>query len=251
MDRGSVTHENAHGVGIITFYHPAANSLPGELLQKLAKTINDVGVDNRIKVLIVKSEGNDTFCSGASFDELRSISTETEGKKFFMGFANVINAMRKCHKFIIVPAHAKAVGGGVGIIAAADYAFGTQDSKIKLAELGLGIGPFIIGPAIQRKMGLSAFSQLTIDTREWRSADWAKRNGLFGEIYPNEAVMYEAANKLAAQLAHSNPEAMSQLKKTFWLGTENWDTLLEERAALSGRLVLSDFTRNALKKVTA
>ena len=58
--------------------------------------------------------------------------------------------------------------------------------------------------------------------------------------------MDEAVDSLADRLAHSSPEAMWELKKIFWQGTEHWDTLLSDRAAISGRLVLSDFTRKAI-----
>jgi methylglutaconyl-CoA hydratase len=186
------------------------------------------------------------FCSGASFDELVAINSEAEGKAFFSGFAHVINAMRRCHKLIIGRIHGKAVGGGVGLISAVDYAIATDTATIKLSELAVGIGPFVVGPAVERKVGTSAFSQLAIDATEWRSAEWAKRNNLYAEVHHSVAEMDDAVAALANKLAHSNPEAMSELKKIFWKGTDHWETLLTERAAISGRLVLSDFTRNAI-----
>lgn len=248
---GYVRSNIEHGIATIEFYHPSSNSLPGDILSDLAKTINDIGIDDRVKVIILRSTGDRAFCAGASFDELVAIETEADGKKFFSGFANVINAMRKCHKFIIGRVQGKAVGGGVGLIAATDYAIAIEDASVKLSELAVGIGPFVVGPAVERKVGLSSFSQLAIDATEWRSAEWAKKHGLYAELHSNMEEVDDAINSLANRLAHSSPDAMAQLKKVFWQGTEHWDTLLSERAAISGRLVLSDFTRNAINKFKA
>ncbi len=243
---GYVSHEIEHGIATIEFFHPASNSLPSAILNDLAKTINDVGIDNRVKVIVLRSSGERAFCAGASFEELMAVSNAEQGTKFFSGFAHVINAMRKCHKLIIGRVQGKAVGGGVGLIAATDYAIATEDSSIKLSELAVGIGPFVVGPAVERKIGVSGFSQLAIDATEWRSAEWAKRHGLYSEIHKSISDVDDSVNSLADRLAHSSPDAMLQLKKVFWQGTDHWDSLLTDRAAISGRLVLSDFTRNAI-----
>lgn len=243
---GYVRTETDHGIATIEFYHPASNALPGAILEDLARTINDIGIDDRIKVIVLRSAGDKAFCAGASFDELVAISSETQGKKFFSGFAQVINAMRKCHKFIIGRIQGKAVGGGVGLAAAVDYCIAKDDAAVKLSELAIGIGPFVVGPAVERKIGASAFSQLAIDATEWRSAEWAKKHGLYAEIHNTTDELDDAVKSLAERLAHSSPEAMWELKKAFWHGTDHWDILLSDRAAISGRLVLSDFTRNAI-----
>ncbi|MCF8449924.1 MAG: enoyl-CoA hydratase/isomerase family protein [Taibaiella sp.] len=245
---GYVSHEIEHGIATIEFFHPSSNALPAAILTDLAKTINDVGIDNRVKVIILRSAGDGPFCAGASFDELMAITNEAEGKKFFSGFAHVINAMRKCHKLIIGRVQGKAVGGGVGLIAATDYAIASESSAIKLSELSVGIGPFVVGPAVERKVGVSGLSQLSIDATGWRSAEWAKRHGLYSEIHSTALELDDSVTSLAERLAHSSPDAMAQLKKVLWHGTENWDVLLSERAAISGHLVLSDFTRNAINK---
>lgn len=244
---GHVTYTLDHGIATIEFFHPASNSLPAAILNDLAKTINDIGIDDRVKVIVLRSGGDKVFCSGASFDELMAISNEKDGTAFFSGFANVINAMRRCHKLIIARVQGKAVGGGVGLIAAADYAIACDAAAIKLSELAVGIGPFVVGPAVEKKVGPSAFSQLAIDATEWRSAEWGKRNRLYAEVHSTIHEVDDAVARLADKLAHSNPEAMSELKKVFWKGTEDWDKLLMERAAISGRLVLSNFTRNAIE----
>ena len=240
-----------HGINTIEFFHPQSNSLPGKILEELAREIHFAGTHDDTKVIILKSAGDKTFCSGASFDELIAITTEKEGLKFFSGFANVINAMRKCPKFIIGRIQGKCVGGGVGLAAAVDYAIATNKAEIKLSELAVGIGPFVVGPAVERKIGTAAFSALAMDATNWRSTDWAKRKGLFAEIHDSVENMDEAVYNLANTLAHSNPIAMTEMKKTFWRGTDNWDELLKERAAISGKLVLSDFTRNAINKFKA
>lgn len=244
---GYVSHKIERGIATVEFFHPQSNSLPSVILSELAKTINDMGIDERVKVIILQSGGEKVFCSGASFDELIAIDSLSKGTNFFSGFAHVINAMRKCHKLVIARVQGKAVGGGVGLIAAADYTIGLESASVKLSELAVGIGPFVVGPAVEKKVGPSAFSQLAIDATEWRSAEWAKRNRLYAEVYATIQEVDDAVMRLATKLSSSNPEAMAELKKIFWKGAENWDTLLVERAAISGKLVLSDFTRNAIQ----
>lgn len=236
------------GIAVIEFFHPQSNSLPGAVLKELTTEILHAGTDPNVMVVILRSAGEKAFCAGASFDELVTIKNEKEGQAFFSGFANVINAMRKCPKFIIVRVHGKCVGGGVGIAAAADYAIAVDEADIKLSELAIGIGPFVIGPAVERKMSISSYSQLSIDAGSWRNADWARRKGLYAELHQTVEAMDESIEKLANTLSHSSPEAMSEMKKVFWKGTEHWDELLIERAKISGRLVLSEFTKQAIER---
>jgi methylglutaconyl-CoA hydratase len=243
---GYVQTEIREGIGVISFYHPQRNSLPASLLQALAGAVEKAGQNPAIRVIQLKSEGDKVFCAGASFDELSNIQEEAQGHRFFMGFAHVINAMRCCPKLIVARIQGKCVGGGVGLAAAADYCLALDTSDIKLSELAVGIGPFVVGPAVERKLGLSAFAQLAIDAHAWRSAAWASGRGLFAEIYPNVEALDEAIQKLTNTLSQSNPEAMAEMKKIFWAGTEHWDVLLPQRAAISGRLVLSDFCKNAI-----
>jgi methylglutaconyl-CoA hydratase len=249
IQEGFVKVEQEHGITTIEFYHPQSNSLPGKLLHEIAQEIRSAGLDAQTKVIILRSSGDRTFCAGASFDELQRIHTETEGQRFFGGFAEVINAMRKCPKLIIGRIQGKCVGGGVGLAAAVDYCIAWEKVEVKLSELALGIGPFVIGPAVERKIGLSAFSQLAIDATLWRNADWAKKKGLFAEVHENIENMDHSISRLADTLAHSSPEAMRELKKTFWKGTENWDELLNEKAAISGRLILGESAQKAITKI--
>jgi methylglutaconyl-CoA hydratase len=235
-----------NGVAVIEFGHPLSNSLPGKILQLLADKITELGKDNAVKVILLRSGGEKAFCAGASFDELISINDLETGHLFFSGFAKVINACRKAPKFIIGRVQGKAVGGGVGLASAVDYCLATKYADVKLSELAVGIGPFVVGPAVERKIGLSAMSELAINATEWRTADWAKKKGLFTDVFDSEEEMDAEIDRLANQLAKSNPEAMSMLKKVFWQGTEHWDDLLAERAGMSGHLVLSDFTINAI-----
>jgi methylglutaconyl-CoA hydratase len=251
MDQGYVKSHIEHGINTIEFFHPQSNSLPGKILEELAKEIHFAGTHDDSKVIILKSAGEKTFCSGASFDELVSIKTEAEGSKFFNGFAQVINAMRKCPKFIIGRIQGKAVGGGVGITAAVDYAIATDKAELKLSELAIGIGPFVVGPAVERKIGQAAFSALAIDATMWRNAEWAKRKGMYAEVHESIENMDESIYRLSNTLAHSSTKAMAEMKKIFWKGTEHWDELLKERAAISGRLVLSDFTKRAIERFKA
>jgi len=248
IEQGGVNVSIENNIASIEFHHPLSNSLPGKVLQELANTITKVGNNDEVAVIILKSAGERAFCAGASFDELISIDNLETGKIFFSGFANVINAARKCPKLIIGRVQGKAVGGGVGMASAVDYCFATKFASVKLSELAIGIGPFVVGPAVERKIGTSAMSQLAIDATEWQTAQWAKEKGLYAEIFDTADEMDEAIAKLAKTLANSNPEAMKMLKKIFWEGTEHWDELLPKRAALSGKLVLSDFTRNAINK---
>ncbi|RCW94118.1 enoyl-CoA hydratase/isomerase family protein [Winogradskyella arenosi] len=234
-------------VGYIEFFHPAHNSLPGDILAELAQTITAAGDNDAIKVIVLKSGGDRTFCAGASFNELININDEATGKVFFSGFANVINAMRKCPKFIIGRVQGKTVGGGVGLAAATDYCMATKFASIKLSELNIGIGPFVVGPAIERKMGLSAMSQIAIDANTFYSPEFAKDKGLYTHVFDSTEALDEAVKTTAEHLCTYNTEAMLEMKKVFWKGTDHWDTLLAERAATSGRLVLSDFTKEKLK----
>ncbi|MCC6690173.1 MAG: enoyl-CoA hydratase/isomerase family protein [Bacteroidia bacterium] len=251
METGKVTTKINNGIATVTFFHPQSNSLPGTLLQALADEITKVGINPEAKVIVLCSEGDKAFCAGASFDELISIKDMESGKKFFSGFASVINALRKAPKFVLVRVQGKAGGGGVGLAGAGDYTFATIAASVKLSELAVGIGPFVVGPAVERKVGASAFSQLTIDATEWQTAQWAKEKGLYANVFSTTAEMDTAIASLAIKLANSNPEAMMMLKKIMWDGTENWDALLIERAEMSGKLVLSDFTRKAIEKFKA
>lgn len=251
MAEAHVKSHIEHGINTIEFFHPQSNSLPNKILNDLAKEIHYAGTHDETRVIILKSAGDKTFCAGASFDELMAIQNETEGLHFFSGFANVINAMRKCPKFIIGRIQGKCVGGGVGLAAAVDYAIATDKAELKLSELAVGIGPFVVGPAIERKIGMAAFSALAIDANGWRNADWAKRKGLFSEIHDSIENMDDAIVRLSNTLTHSNPQAMAEMKKIFWRGTEHWDELLKERAAISGRLVLGEFTKHAIAKFKA
>lgn len=247
--QGHVTYDISEiGIATIEFGHPLSNSLPGRILNLLADTITKLGHDASVKVIVLKSAGEKAFCAGASFDELISINDLETGKVFFSGFANVINACRTCPKFIIGRVQGKAVGGGVGVASAVDYCFATQFADIKLSELAVGIGPFVVGPAVERKIGTSSMSQLAINATEWCSANWALKKGLYADVFDTAEEMDTEIDALAQRLAKSNPEAMRLLKEVFWQGTEHWGELLKERAAMSGQLVLSDFTRDAINK---
>lgn len=251
MDKAYVKSHIEHGINTIEFFHPQSNSLPIKILEELAKEIHFAGTHDETRVIVLQSGGEKTFCAGASFDELMAIKDEKEGLVFFSGFANVINAMRKCPKFIIGRIQGKSVGGGVGLAASVDYAIATNKADIKLSELAVGIGPFVVGPAVERKIGISAFSGLAIDATTWRNADWARRKGLFAEMHETVEGMDEAVSRMANTLTNSNPQAMAAMKKIFWAGTDHWDGLLKERATISGKLVLSDFTRKAINKFKA
>lgn len=248
VQNGYVKTEIHNGITTIEFFHPQSNSLPGKILEELATEIHAAGNDADTKVIILRSGGEKAFCAGASFDELIAIKNKEQGLEFFSGFANVINAMRKCPKLIIVRVQGKCVGGGVGIVAAADYAIAVEGAEIKLSELSIGIGPFVVGPAVERKLGLSAFTQLAIDATLWRNTDWARRKGLYAELHPDTIGMDESIRRLAEALAHSSTQAMLEMKKVFWHGTEHWDKLLIERAAISGKLIISDEAKKAIEK---
>jgi methylglutaconyl-CoA hydratase len=248
IKEGYVKVEREHGIATIEFYHLQSNSLPGKILDALAKDIYSEGQNETTKVIILRSAGDKIFCSGASFDELAAIASEAEGLKFFSGFAHVINAMRTCGKIVIARIQGKCIGGGVGLAAGADYAIACEGADVKLSELAVGIGPFVVGPAVERKIGLSAFSQLTIDATMYRPADWARRKGLFAELHGDVTGMDDSITRLSGTLAKSNPEALQELKKICWNGTEHWDTLLKERAAISGRLILSEHSKTFIEK---
>ena len=233
-------------IATISFYHPASNSFPSSQLAELTKTINDLNTTTDINLIILKSEGEKAFCAGASFDELLQISDIETGTSFFSGFANVINAMRKSNKLIIGRIQGKTVGGGVGLAAACDYCFATENASIKLSELAIGIGPFVIEPVVTRKIGFPAMSEMTLEAETWKSAQWAKEHKLYSQVFGSIVEMDDALQIFTERLSSYNPEALYEMKKVLWKDTDHWDVLLKERAAISGKLVLSDFTINAL-----
>ncbi len=244
---GFIEIQIENNIATITFSHPASNSFPSVLLQKLTNELNAISKNPEVNVVILQSEGP-TFCAGASFDELLSIKSLASGKKFFSGFADVINAMRKCSKIIIAKVQGKAVGGGVGLIAACDFAFAYQDAAVKLSEIAIGIGPFVIEPAVCRKIGKNALAEMSLQPNVWQTADWAVTKGLYADLFDSMTEVNQATRNLAEKLASYNPVALAEMKKVFWEGTEHWDKLLYERAAISGKLVLSDFTKEALSQ---
>lgn len=239
------THQSG-GVCTIEFFHPQGNSLPAQLLSELAQEIHHAGMNADTRVILLRSGGEKAFCGGASFSELSVITTAEQGRAFFSGFAHVFNAMRTCGKMIVARIHGKCVGGGVGLAAAADYAIAHQDADIKLSELTIGIGPFVVGPVIERKTGRAAFGQLAIDAGSWRNADWARRKNIYAEVHESVPALDESVDKLTHTLAHSSPDALTAIRKILWEGTDHWEKLLEERAAISGKLVAGSFAQKAL-----
>ena len=235
-------------IATLLFFHPSSNSFPSTLLQQLTDEINTLSKNDSVSIIILKSAGTGAFCAGASFDELLSVSNYEEGSRFFSGFANVINAMRKCPKLIIGRIHGKAVGGGVGLASACDYSFATTKSEIKLSEIAIGIGPFVIEPVVSRKIGKMAMSEMTLNPTAWKTSKWAFEKGLFSEVFENIEDLDIRLEEYTKELSSYNPDALLEMKKVLWEGTSHWDSLLYERAAISGRLVLSDFTKNALEK---
>jgi len=243
-DNGYVTYHSENSIGTIEFFHPKGNSLPGTILKELRTILHEASNDPSTQVLVLRSGGTGAFCAGASFDELCSISNADEGKEFFMGFANVINAMRTCPKMILCRVHGKAVGGGIGIVAASDFSVAIKGASIRLSELSLGIGPFVVGPAVGRKLGTSAFATLAIDSNTWYGSDWAVANGLYNKLTDSIEELDEEIESLAKRLSKSNPNALHNLKEIMWQSTGHWSATLEQRAEISGELVLSDYTRN-------
>ena len=248
MSNGSLYTHVQNNIATVTFFHPASNSFPSELLTRLAGAFNELSTNNDVHVIVLKSEKEKAFCAGASFDELVAISNLNQGKQFFLGFANVINAMRNCTKIIVGRIQGKAVGGGVGLAAACDYCFATEQASVKLSELTIGIGPFVIEPAVKRKIGLAAFSELTLDATSWQTAYWAKEKGLYAKVFTTVDEMDKEVEILVLKLSKYNIEALNELKKVLWKDTENWGDLLDQRAEISGKLVLSESTKKALQK---
>lgn len=244
---GLVTVERHDGIATVRFGHPKSNSLPGALLRSLAGAIREAGEDRSVRVIVLRSGGHGPFCAGASFDELVAIEDEARGQQFFSGFAGVILAMLRAPKFVIARVHGKTTGGGIGLVAASDYAIATRAAACKLSELAVGIGPFVVGPIIEKKIGGAAFGAMAVDA-DWRSAEWAHQHGLYARLVEGIPELDAQVDALARRLAAFNPEAMAEIKRITAVGTEQWDTLLAERAAMSGRLVLSTFTREAIAK---
>jgi methylglutaconyl-CoA hydratase len=245
---GSLVTTIDNKIATVIFGHPSSNSFPRELLDRLTTEIKKLSINPTISVIVIQSEGSGAFCAGASFDELLAVSDESKGTEFFSGFAYLINAMRTCSKLIVGRIHGKAVGGGVGIASACDYALATKNASIKLSELAIGIGPFVIEPVVSKKIGKTAMAEMTLAAHEWKTADWAAARGLYANTFETIEQLDAAIADFSAKLASYNPEALLEMKKVLWEGTQHWDTLLLDRAAISGKLVLSDFTREALSQ---
>lgn len=242
-------YTNINGkVATVEFGHPASNSFVAELLDRLTNEFHNLSENPDISVIVLKSEGDRAFCAGASFDELMEVSNLEEGKVFFSGFANVINAMRTCKKVIVGRVQGKTVGGGVGLASACDYVFASVDASIRLSELTIGIAPLVIEPAVERKIGIAAISELSLSPSEWKNAYWAQEKGLFSKVFDSMAALDKDLDFFTEKLSSYNPEALEDWKKVLWKNTSHWDTLLVERAGITGKLVLSEFTRNALFK---
>ncbi len=247
-ENGSLYTHIENKIATVEFGHPASNSFPSVLLERLANEFDKLSTNDEVSIIILKSEGDRAFCAGASFDELVSIDNLIDGKAFFSGFANVINAMRRCSKLIIGRVQGKTVGGGVGLAAACDYVLATEQAAIKLSEFTIGIGPFVIAPAVERKISVSRLAELTLDATSWKNAYWAKEKGLYARVFETQNELDKEVEILSEKLASYNPEALAEMKRALWKGTEHWEELLIERAETSGKLVLSDFTKKALEK---
>lgn len=247
-ENGSLYTHIENKIATIEFGHPASNSFPSELLERLANEFDKISINDEVAIVVLKSEGERAFCAGASFDELVAIDNLADGKNFFSGFANVINAMRRCSKLIVGRVQGKTVGGGVGLAAACDYVLATEHASIKLSEFTIGIGPFVIAPAVKRKISVSGLAELTLDATSWKNAYWAKDKGLYARVFESITDLDKELVVFSEKLASYNPEALKEMKKTLWKGTEHWESLLIERAIISGKLVLSDFTKKALAK---
>ena len=246
MNDGFVNLKVAKKIATLSFFHPQSNSMPTPLLKELTEKFADLSEDESVSVIVLKSEGEKAFCAGASFDELMEIDNFEDGKKFFMNFANLINTIRKCKKIVIGRIHGKVVGGGVGLVSVCDYTLATDNASLRLSELALGLGPFVVGPPIERKIGKEAFVEMSLDC-EWRTAEWAKQHGFYHNIFPTIEELDENVNNFSVKLSERSLEALTSLKKVFWEGTDHWDKLLEERAENSGRLVLSEYTRKFIE----
>ncbi len=248
MNKGFVNQEIKNNISEITFGTQKSNSLPGEILELLAETILESGKDQSVKAILLKSEGEKAFCAGASFDELLEIEELEKSKIFFGGFAKVLNAMRSCGKLVIVRVQGKTTGGGVGIACAADYCFATKDSAMALTELNLGIGPFVIGPFVERKVGKSAYSAMSIDA-DFRSADWCEKHDVYHSVSENISEMDEEIKAFMEKLSTRSSEALALIKKVSWEGTEHFAQLMPERILMSASLILEDSAKENIGKI--
>lgn len=247
LQQGSIEVQTRDAIATVQFSHPKSNSLPAALLQRLADEITGLGRNSGLKVIVLRSEGTGAFCAGASFDEMKAVNDATSGREFFSGFARVILAMTRAPQFVVARVHGKVTGGGVGLVASADYALAVKDAALKLSELAVGLGPFVIGPVVERRLGRGAFQAMSIDA-DWRDASWGERHGLYARVLENAGELDAALDKLIAFLAQANPEAIRQMKQVFWADTDDWPAILDRRAAISGALALSVHTRAAIEK---
>lgn len=243
-----VISEIKNNIAEITFGTPKSNSLPGAILEKLAQTILEEGVKKEVKAILIKSAGEKAFCAGASFDELLAIDELETSKKFFGGFAKVLNAMRNCGKIVVVRVQGKTTGGGVGIACGADYCFATKDAALALTEINLGIGPFVIGPYVERKIGKSQFSAMAIDA-EFRSAEWAEEHNIYHSVSENIAEMDIKLDDFLQKLSTRSDDALALIKKVSWEGTDYFNMLMPDRIHMSASLILEDSAKKNIEAI--
>ena len=244
---GEVDVRIRDAIATVSFSHPRSNSLPSALLRRIAAEITEVSGNSGIKVIVLRSAGEKAFCAGASFDEMKAVSDASSGREFFSGFARVILAMTRAPQFVVARVQGKVTGGGVGLVAASDYVLAVRAAALKLSELAVGLGPFVIGPVVERKAGRGPFAAMSIDA-DWRSAEWAERHGLYARVFDDAKEMDKALDALLDFLQGANPEAIRQFKKALWADTQDWPQLLEQRAGISGALALSAHTRAAIER---
>lgn len=243
---GNVQLEKNKKIGRIKFFHPKGNSLPSNLLDELVQAFEKSEKDPDIRVIVLESKGN-SFCAGASLKELKKLKNIDETTSFFMGFADLLNTIRKMSKFVLAKVHGKVVGGGVGLVAVCDYAFATNAALIKLSELSIGLGPYVIEPAVSRKIGTTAFTQLSLDSAEWKSAQWGLENGLYAKCVTDKKALDQTVINNAERLSNYDQQSLRHLRKLHWKDTNNWESLLPKNAKITAKLALSDFTQNKIK----
>lgn len=247
-DSGTVVYTASPPLAHIEFYHPKGNSLPSRILEELTLAFRRASEEPDLRVITLQSRGDGAFCGGANLDELRAIRDFESGKAYFMRIAELLTAMRDTPGCIIAKVQGPAVGGGVGLIAASDFVCAGQDAPVRLSEVSLGIGPFVIGPAVIRKIGLSAFSTLSLDAGTWYDAHWARSFGLYNRVVESHVELDRVAEQLAGDLAASGPSAVTTLKRELWRGENDWPARLEESAEQSAKLLMTEHTQRLLHR---
>ena len=225
------------------------NAFDDELIAELTRVFEAVASESATRVVVLQGDGP-SFCAGADISWMRKAGGygRAENEADAGRMATMLRAIDVCPKPVLVLAHGHAIGGGVGLVAAADIAMAAEGTVFSLAEVKLGILPAVISPYVLRAIGPRQARDLFL-TGERFDAARALRIGLVHAVVSPGELSAAADGKIAALLS-AGPQAIEAAKKLIarvpGLSPEaamalTVETLAERRASAEAREGLSAF----------